>query len=442
MATDQGKTSNVNGLAALGRITGRRVPEVGTTTFRPPFVPVPLEIYRGGHRRQQFHPLKRLPLERHHRAAGAALGEYGGWLRPGWYGPGDMQARVQAEARMARESVGVLDASPLGKIEVMGPDAAPFLDFIYYNTISTLAPCRIRYGLMLREDGIVFDDGVVTRLEADHFLVSCSSGHVGAVVAALEAWRQDGNDPDRVFLHDVTPAWATITATGPGARPVAEALDLGLDLSAAALPHMRFAEARFADTPARVARVSFTGDPSYEISVPVSHAAPLWDAALEAAAREGGGPMGLEALSILRAEKGYVIVGRDTDGETMPHDLGFGGPRAKKRRPFVGDRALHTEAACCPDRRRLVGLRVAAGEPPLPVGAHVIDTAAGRRASRGHVSSSYFSPALDRPIALASVRGPLAKEGTEVELYHLGKTHRATVTSPCAFDPEGERLNA
>ncbi len=427
MAPDQGKTANMAGLAAMAQLQGQSIPETGTTTFRPPFVPVPLELYHGARRGQLFNPLKRLPLENRHRAAGAALGEYGGWLRPAWY------SDIDAEVRMARNHVGLLDATPLGKIEVMGPDAAKFLDFVYYNTIATLKPGHIRYGFMLTEGGIVFDDGVVARMDPNRFVISCSSSHVAGVTALLESWRQDGNDPDRVFIHDTTANWATLTITGPQAKPVMQALDLGVDL--AGFAHMTWQTGHFHDTPLRVARVSFTGDTSFEITLPSAQAEPFWDTALQLVQAENGGPIGIEAVSHMRAEKGFIIIGKDTDGETMPHDLGFSIPRRKKRAAFVGDRSLHSETANRPDRRQLVGLR---SDTLLPTGAHLVT---GKR-SIGTVTSSYHSPTLNHPIALALLENGANRHGEAITVWHMDREIPATVTAPCFLDPKGDRLDA
>ncbi len=440
MASDQGKTSNMAGLAAMAALQGRPVPEVGTTTFRPPFVPVPLEMYHGSKGGQLWHSLKRLALEPQHRATGAALGEYGGWLRPGWYGTGDTKDLIRREVLTARKAAGIFDASPLGKIEVMGPDAEAFVDFVYYNTIRTLKPGHIRYGFMLTEGGIVMDDGVIARLGPNRFLISCSSSHVDAVRMHLEAWRQDGNDPDRIFIHDLTPQWSTVTIAGPKARSILGALSRELDLSAEAFPHMTLRETQWNDTPLRIARVSFTGDLSFELSIRSAKADLLWDAVTATGRAQGAAPLGIEALSILRAEKGYIMVGKDTDGETMPHDLGFGIPRQKKNTAFIGDRSLHTDKACATNRKALVGLRVGAGETALPAGAHLVDGTPPR--SLGYVTSSYDSPTLGRPVALALVENGAARMGDTVSIWHLGETRRATICAPCVFDPEGERLHA
>lgn len=427
MASDQGKTANMAGLAAMAQLQGQSIPETGTTTFRPPFVPVPMELYHGARRGQLFNPLKRLPLENRHRAAGAALGEYGGWLRPAWY------TDIITEVKMARTCVGLLDATPLGKIEVMGPDAEKFLNFVYYNTIATLKPGHIRYGFMLTEGGIVFDDGVVARMDQNRFIISCSSSHVAGVTALLESWRQDGNDPDRVFIHDTTSNWATLTLTGPRAQAVMQALNLDVDL--AKFPHMTWQAGQFDGTALRVARVSFTGDTSFEITLPLAQAEPFWDAALTLAQSEKGGAIGIESVSVMRAEKGFIIIGKDTDGATMPHDLGFAIPRLKKRAAFVGDRALHTDTGNRPDRRQLVGLN---SDTLLPTGAHLV---AGKR-SIGTVTSSYHSPTLNRPIALALLENGASRHGETVTVWHMDTETPATVTAPCFLDPKGDRLHA
>ncbi len=440
MASDQGKTSNMAGLAAMAAIQGRPLPEVGTTTFRPPFVPVPVEIYHGSHGGQLWHPLKRLALEPEHRALGAALGEYGGWLRPGWYGAGDAAALIRQEVLSARSTAGLFDASPLGKIEVMGPDAEAFVNFVYYNTIRTLKPGHIRYGFMLTEGGSVMDDGVIARMDATRFVISCSSSHVDSVRTHLEAWRQDGNDPDRIFVHDLTQHWATLTVAGPKAREILAELALEIDLSATAFPHMTLRETRYGHTPLRIARVSFTGDVSFELSIRRSKASALWTELIAAAERHGAAPIGVEALSILRAEKGYIMIGKDTDGETMPHDLGFDGPRQKKTAAYIGDRSLHSDKAGGARRKMLVGLSVEAGDTALPTGAHLVEGTPPR--SVGYVTSSYDSPTLGRPIALALVENGGDRIGETLSVWHLGDTRTATICPPCAFDPEGGRLHA
>jgi sarcosine oxidase subunit alpha len=432
MATDQGRSANFAGLAAMAALTERTIPETGTTTYRPPFMPVPLAVIGGMRRGEAFDPPKRLALEDAHRDLGAQFREYGGWLRPAWYG-GDEEQTVQAEALAARQTVGLYDASPLGKIEVLGPGAAALLDFCGYVAMSTLKPGRARYGFVLSETGVVHDDGVVLRLAEDRFVMSASSSHVASVRMILEEARQDRFDPSRVFLHDVTAQWVTLTVSGPSARALIAAAGIAFP----DLPHMGVAETTWNGAPLRAARVSFTGDASWELSVPARHGRALF-AALEGARQaEDGRWIGLEAVMILRAEKGFILVGKDTDGVTMPHDLGWGRPRERREDEYLGRRSLFTPEAMRENRRHLVGLE--ADGAPLPTGAHIVPDAGNRR-SLGFVTSSYQSPYLDRPIALALLEGGRDMVGKEVDVFHLGETRRARVTEPCASDPKGERL--
>ncbi|WP_299606149.1 FAD-dependent oxidoreductase [uncultured Tateyamaria sp.] len=442
MAGDQGKTSNISGLSAMAHLKGETIPETGTTTFRPPFVPIPLEAYRGARRDRQMAPLKRLTLEPEHRALDAALGEYGGWLRPAWYGGDGERAAVERECRMAREAAAIMDASALGAIEVIGPDARTFVNFIYYNTMSNLKSGRIRYGFMLTEAGLVFDDGVLACINDNRFVISCSSSHADAVMAHLEHWRQDRFDPMRVHIHDITQNWSTVTIAGPKAKAIVAGLGV-LD-SLDDFPHMSLRLCTFEGAPARVARVSFTGDTSFEVSVQNISASALWNKAVAIGAPLGAGPVGAEALTVLRAEKGYILAGKDTDGETMPHDLGFAAPRLRKTAAFVGDRSLHSDTANRADRKSLVGLTVGPLEDPLPIGAHVVETSGsdGGVKSIGYITSSYHSPTLGQPVALALVSGGAEAMGKRVDIWHMGQTRFAAIASPCAFDPEGARIDA
>ena len=433
MGTDQGKTSNVNALAVLAASTSRKIADLGTTTFRPPFVPASMATIAGSERGELQAPIRRLPAENTHREERAYFRDYGGVLRPAWYG--SHADAVAAECVAARTKAVVFDASSLGKIDVIGPQAAALLDFVYYTPMSSLAVGRARYGLTLSEAGIVADDGVVLRLGPAHFVVSCSSSHVAGMVAALEAWRQDRFDLAQVYIHDATAHWATIAISGPHAKAIVDGLGLRVELEDAEFPHMSVRDARFGGRPARVARVSFTGERGYEISVPASLGAQLWQRAREA----GAVPLGIEALGVLRAEKGYLYIGQDTDGETMPHDLGMVGPRAKRQDAYVGDRSLFTPVANKPDRKRLVGLLVD-GASPIPTGAHAIERKAGHKRSLGYVTSSYHSAHLGHPIDLGLIEGG-SERGT-VEIEHLGQSFRAHLVPPCFLDPKGERLNA
>lgn len=436
MATDQGRTSNFAGLAAMAALTGRSIPDTGTTTYRPPFQPVPLPVIAGRYRGELYHPLKRLALEDAHRKAGARFREYGGWLRPSVYSDGEEANVAFEEAKTARQRVAIFDASPLGKLEVIGPAAAELLDFTGYLRMSTLKPGRARYGLMLSESGIVYDDGVVLRFDETRFIVSASSSHVDGVRFRLEDARQDRIGRDRVFIHDLTQSLVTLTVTGPESRALLAAA--GIDVPD--ISHMGVVERQSDGASLSIARISFTGEMSFELSVPVRHAEALrarLDAALTGA---GGRWIGLEAVMILRAEKGYILIGKDTDGSTMPHDLGWGTPRNKREDEYLGKRSLFTPVAESDTRRQLVGLSLPEGSAALRTGAHLIpDT--GKRRSLGFITSSYLSPTLGRPIALALMEAGQQRIGATVKVFDNGQTRSAVVTAPCAFDPKGDRLH-
>ncbi|HEX3122537.1 MAG TPA: 2Fe-2S iron-sulfur cluster-binding protein [Rhodanobacteraceae bacterium] len=435
MATDQGKTSNVNGLAILAAQTGRGIDAVGVTTFRPPFVPVSMATIAGKTLGELQVKIRRLPAECVHREDGAYFREYGNLLRPAWYGR-DASA-IAREYQHARNSAAVFDASSLGKIEVIGTQAAALLDFIFYTRMSTLEPGRLRYGLALAESGAIFDDGVVLRLAPDHFVVSCSSGHVAAMVAHLEEWRQDRFDLDKVFIHDASAHWATMAVSGPHSKRVVDSLDLGVPVDDLELPHMSARNGTFAGRPARIARVSFTGERCYEISVPAGLAAGLW----RKARAMGAEPIGVETLGVLRCEKGYIFVGQDTDSETMPHDIGMGGARDKREDAYVGDRSLFTSFARRAGRKQLVGI-AATGDRPIPVGAHPVAETHGKLRSIGYVTSSCFSPALGRPIALGLVENGRRRLGEELKFEHFGTRFGGTLVGACFLDLAGARLHA
>jgi len=352
-----------------------------------------------------------------------------------------MEEHIRDEVLMTRQTAGLLDGSPLGKIEVIGPDARKFLNFVFYNRMDNLAIGHIRYGFILTEGGAVYDDGVVSCLSEHHFVVSCSSSHVPGVEKLLESWRQDGNDPDRIFIHNATPQWATVTVTGPKARNILEKLALPIAVSAEQFPHMTHKETEYQGQPMRIARVSFSGELSFELSVPTRSSTALWTGLIAAAKQERAGPIGLEAMSVMRAEKGFVIIGKDTDGETMPHDLGFSGPRANKTAAFVGDRSLHTEAANANNRRQWIGFDVPEGAAMIPTGAHLVNNDQPPR-SIGVVTSSYHSPSLEKPIALGLLENGLERIGETVTVWHMGKQSNAVVVDACFFDSAGERLNA
>ncbi len=442
MAVDQGKTSNLNALLTVAEMSSKSAAEVGTTTFRPPFTPVTLGAIAGRQTGARYAPRRLLPAHAEHEALGAAWWEAGGWMRPACYprkGETVHQAALR-EASAVRSGVGLFDASPLGKIEVTGADAAKFLDRFYVNSIAKLDEGRVRYGLMLNENGVIIDDGTVARLGRDHFLVTTTSGGASRIAAWLEEWRQCEWPDLEVFVTPVTTQWATFSIAGPRARQLLARFRTDIAFDWRSMPHMSLRQGRFAGATARLYRVSFSGELGYEINVPARYGATLWAELMKNGADFGVTPYGLEAVLLLRLEKGYLHVGADTDGTTTPADVGWGEVAAKKKTDFIGKRSLTRPDNQRPDRLQLVGL--ASGDArTLAPGAHLRlpGTAEG---SDGWVTSAAHSPALGHTVALAMLRGGRARLGQTLFVHDLERKGEATVVSPTFLDPEGKRLHA
>jgi sarcosine oxidase subunit alpha len=442
MAADQGKTSNLNALLAVAEMTAKSPAEVGTTTFRPPYTPVTLGAVAGRQLGAHYAPRRLLPAHAEHAALGAHWWEAGGWMRPACYprkGETPAQA-VQREAAAVRAGVGVFDASPLGKIEITGPDAAKFLDRFYVNNVAKLEDGRVRYGLMLNENGVVIDDGTVGRLGREHFLVTTTSGGASRVAAWLEEWRQCEWPDLQVFVTPVTTQWATFAIAGPRARQLLARFRTDIAFDWRSMPHMSLREGRFAGVAARLYRVSFSGELGYEINVPARYGAALWTEILKAGADFGVMPYGVETVLLLRLEKGYLHVGVDTDGTTAPADVGWGAVAAKRKTDFIGKRSLARPDNQRADRLQLVGVTDAEASVLLP-GAHLRLTGTVE-GTDGWVTSASHSPALGKTIALALLRGGRARHGEKVTVHDLDRRCEATIVSPTFLDPEGKRLNA
>lgn len=444
MANDQGKTSNVNGLAVMAALTGRAVSQVGTTTFRPPFTPLPFGVIAGSERGPQFQLPRTLPTHDQQVALGAVMEDYGAWVRPAYYPkPGeDEHAAVSREVLAVRHAVGMIDYSPLGKIEVSGPDALEFLNRMTITNLATLKVGRARYNLMLNEFGNIIDDGVITRLADNKFLVGTTSGAAARIALGFEEWLQCEWTTLKVHITNVTTAWGVIMISGPKAREVFQRVGTDIDLSADAFKHMTYREGTVAGVPARVHRVSFTGEVSYEIAVPSGFISGLWDLFMAEGRDLGLTPMGLESLMVLRTEKGFIHVGSDTDGMSVPDDVGFGGMVRNKPIDFVGKRSLARIEMSRPDRLQLVGLKSLNGQV-LSIGSHLLSAhiKSVPADTEGHVTSSHWSPSLNQPVALAILKSGRARMGEQVNVYAQGKWLPAEVVAPRFYDPEGERLN-
>jgi sarcosine oxidase subunit alpha len=442
MATDQGKTSNLNALAIVSQDLGAPIPKVGLTTFRAPYTPTTFGSFAGISRRDLFDPKRTTPTHAWAEARGAVFENVGLWKRARYFPRSgeNMHAAVARECAAVRKSCGMFDASTLGKIEVVGADAAEFMNRLYVNNWSSLAPGRARYGILCREDGFIYDDGVVARLAPNRFHVTTTTGGAPRVLALMEDYRQTEWPDLEVWLTSTTEQWAVIAVQGPNARRVLEPLISEIDLSPSALPHMGVARGKIAGVPMILFRVSFTGELGFEINVPADYGAAVWERVFAAGQEQGIVTYGTETMHVLRAEKGYIIVGQDTDGTVTPDDAGLTWAIGKQKADFVGKRSLERASMKSPERKQLVGLATAT---LLEEGAQVAAKAGQKPPMEliGHVTSAYFSSVLERPIALALVAGGRARMGQTLVVPMPGRDIEAQVTSPVFYDPKGERLN-
>ncbi|MGA8192878.1 MAG: sarcosine oxidase subunit alpha family protein [Acetobacteraceae bacterium] len=443
MATDQGKTSNMNALAIVSDILHQPVPQVGHTTFRMPVTPVTFGALAGTARGALFEPVRRTPIHDWAAARGALFENVGTWQRERCF-PRDgenMHNAIARECRAVRNTVGIFDATTLGKIEVIGPDAAEFLNRLYTGSFGGLAPGRCRYGVLLSEAGFVMDDGVIARLAPDRFHVTTTTGGATGVLHHMEDYLQTEFSDLHVWLTSITEQWAVIAVQGPLARQVIAPLLQDIDISAEATPHMSVREGRICDAPARLFRVSFTGELGYEINVPADYGATVWDAVYASGKSHGITPYGTEAMHVLRAEKGYIIVGQETDGTVIPADLGLDWAIGKTKPDFVGKRSLARPDMLRPDRKQLVGLFA---PELLDEGAQIVadPNAQVPVPMLGHVTSSYWSETLGRPIALALLAGGRARVRQTLYAHMPGGSIAVRVTTPVFYDPRGLRLHA
>jgi sarcosine oxidase, subunit alpha len=440
MGTDQGRTSNVNGLGVLAALTGKEIGTVGSTTFRPPYTAVRMATIASDRRGDLYRPRRYLPADVIHRELGAVMEDFG-WERPDWYrsNGGEREVAVAAEMRAVREQVGVFDASSLGKIEVTGSDAGKFLAKFYVSNMATLKPGRIRYSVMLREDGVIFDDGVVTCIAPNHYLSSPTSGNAEYVAAWFERWRQTEWPALRVAISPVTENWAAISIAGPKARELLQRLEPDFDISGKNFPHMEFREGSLGGVRARVSRISFTGELQYEITVPARYGATLMETLAAAAADLAPRPVGMEAWLRLRLEKGYVHVGSDTNGRTTPLDIGMASIVAKREDDFIGKRSLSLPFATSGEREQLVGLTALDGT--LQVGGRILAAGYARVPcpTEGCVTSACCSPSLGRSIGLALLERGHQREEETVLVYSASGVVRCRVCNPTFYDPKNER---
>ena len=445
MATDQGKLSNINGLAILASSLDKEIPKVGTTTFRPPYTPISLGSIGGSARDGLFQPVRKTPMHHWHENNEAYMEPVGQWRRPFCYPQaGETHAKaVEREINQTRSSLGLLDASTLGKLLVTGPDAGKFLDMLYTNMMSTLKVGKCRYGLMCSENGFLIDDGVVARIDEQTWLCHTTTGGADSIHGHMEEWLQTEWWDWKVYVANVTEQYAQVGVVGPNSRKLLEKIG-GFDVSKEALGFMEWKEGKLGKYDARVFRISFSGELSFEIAVPARQGMEFWNELMQAGEEFQVMPYGTEALHVMRAEKGFIMIGDETDGTVIPQDLNLNWAISKKKDDFLGKRAQERSFMVSANRWKLVGLETIDGSV-LPDGAYATADGFnpnGQKSTQGRVTSSYFSPTLKRGIAMGLVlNGPL-RNGEVLDFPKIdGTVVRAKITTPVFYDPNGEKQN-
>jgi len=445
MGTDQGKLGNMHALGIISETAGTKMGEHGTTTFRPPYTPLTFGTIVGRNVGEYFDIFRKTPIHDWHVENKAKFENVGQWKRA-WYYPKDnedMYQAVQRESKAARESAGILDASTLGKIDIQGTDASEFLNRVYTNAWSKLAIGKCRYGLMLNEDGMVYDDGVTTRLGENHYIMTTTTGGAANVLSKLEDYLQTEWPELDVYLTSVTDHYATISVCGPNSRKIVSTIIDDLDFSDENFPHMSFKNAKIGKINCRVMRISFTGELSYEINIQANYAKSVWEKCIEAGKDFNITPYGTETMHLLRAEKGFIIVGQDTDGTMTPIDLQMDWIVSKKKYDYIGKRSLYRSDTIREDRKQLVGLLTENPDDVLEEGAQIVANINKTPIEMlGHVTSSYYSPNLKKSIALAVVKGGKNMIGEKLIIPMENKSINVTIADPVFLDKENKKLNA
>ncbi|MCP4818566.1 MAG: sarcosine oxidase subunit alpha family protein [Shimia sp.] len=446
MATDQGKTSNIGGLAIMAELAGKNIPEVGTTIFRPPYTPTAMGTFAGRSKGADFRPTRKTPSHRWAEEQGAVFVEVGMWLRAQWFPrPGETHWRqsVDREVTQTRRSVGICDVTTLGKIDVQGTDAATFLNKVYCNPFAKVPVGKVRYGLMLREDGIAMDDGTAARMAEDHFVVTTTTANAVGVYRHMEFVRQCLFPDLDVQLISTTEAWAQYSVAGPNARKLLQkVVDKQHDISNEAFPYMACGEISVGGVRARLFRISFSGELAYEIAVPTRYGDALIRALTEAGEEFDAVVYGTEALGVMRIEKGHAA-GNELNGTTTALNLGMG-RMVNKKKDSIGSTLSERDGLNTEDALKLVGLKPVSPKDPVPAGAHIMSKGSSIDAAhdQGYVTSACFSPNLGHHIGIGFVKSGDARMGEIVRLVSplTGVEHDVQIVSAHFIDPEGDRL--
>ena len=445
MGTDQGKLGNMHALGIISDTSGVKMSDLGTTTFRPPYTPLTFGTIVGRNVGEFFDIFRKTPMHDWHVDNNAEFENVGQWKRA-WYYPKkgeSMFDAVQRESKAARDGAGILDASTLGKIDIQGSDASEFLNRVYTNAWSKLAIGKCRYGLMLNEDGMVYDDGVTTRLDENHYIMTTTTGGAATVLGKLEDYLQTEWPELDVYLTSVTDHFATISVCGPNSKKIVKKVIPDLDLSDEEFPHMSFKNAKIDNIKCRVMRISFTGEQSYEINIQANFGKSVWEKCMEAGKEFNITPYGTETMHLLRAEKGFIIVGQDTDATLTPIDLQMDWIVSKKKYDFIGKRSLYRSDTIREDRKQLVGIVTEDPREVLEEGAQIVADVSKKPVEMlGHITSSYFSPNLNKSIALGVVKGGKNMLGKKLFIPMKNKIINVQVADPVFLDKENKRLNA
>ena len=446
MGTDQGKISSINALGIVSDLLDKKVNEVGTTIYRPPYAPLSFAAIAGRNSYEYYDPERKSPIHNWHITNGAVFEDVGQWKRP-WYFPINkdetMDEAVQRESKNVRENAGVLDGSTLGKIEIKGKDALAFMNLIYTNSFSKMKPGTSRYALMLGEDGMVKDDGIICKISDEHFIATTTTGGAATVLGCMEEYAQTEWPNLNVYMNSITEQYATFNISGPKTRNIIEKVFPEVNFSNEAFPFMTFQFHEYEDTPIRILRASFTGEMGYEIYVPSNQALKIWEKIINFGKEFGLMPYGTETMHLLRAEKGYIIVGQDTDGSITPLDLGLDWMIGKSKKDFLGKRSLIRSDTVRKDRKQLVGILPTNKNEKLEEGQHIILDKEIKTPTPmlGHITSCYQSPTLGHNFALAVIKNGQSLIGTKAfastpEL----KTIEVEIVEPIFYDKENTKL--
>jgi len=452
MGTDQGKISSVNALGIVSKILKKNVSEVGTTIYRPPYTPTSFGAIAGRSTYEFYDPERKTPIHPWHIKNNAVFEDVGQWKRP-WYfkkhGNETMYEAVQRESKQTRESAGILDGSTLGKIEIKGRDALAFINMMYTNSFTKMKPMSGRYGLMLGEDGMVKDDGIVCKINDQHFITTTTTGGAANVLSHMEEYAQTEWPNMNVYMNSITEQFSTFNISGPKSRIIMSRVFANVDFSNEKFPFMTFKFVDYLDTQVRILRASFTGEVGYEIYVPPKHALKIWERIFYFSRDVELVPYGTETMHLLRAEKGYILVGQDTDGTVTPIDLNLNWMIGKKKKDFIGKRSLTRSDIIRGDRKQLVGLVPINKTYGIEEGQQVIEEENLSTPIKkpikmlGHVTSSYFSPTLNHCVAMALIKGGNRKIGGQLFVSTANlNTIAVEVVTPNFIDPKNERLTS